>query len=129
HITDNVTKRYATQETESFNNKFDFIENKEVQKQDIAQAKKVMKDAGYSEAHPLKLTISTYNSRPELPKIVQVIQSDAKKANIDIKLRNVDDIQGYLKDKEQWDASLYSFGTIPRGDTGYFFYQAYKPKG
>ena len=58
-----------------------------------------------------------------------MIQSDAKKANIDIKLRNVDDIQGYLKDKEQWDASLYSFGTIPRGDTGYFFNQAYKPKG
>src|SRR5699024_3678380 len=75
--------------------------------------KKVMKDAGYSEAHPLKLTISTYNGRPELPKIAQVIQSDAKKAIIDIKLRNVDDIQGYLKDKEQWDASLYSFGTIP----------------
>lgn len=38
-----------------------------------------MKDAGYSEAHPLKLTISTYNGRPELPKIAQVIQSDAKR--------------------------------------------------
>ncbi|NQD98677.1 ABC transporter substrate-binding protein, partial [Staphylococcus xylosus] len=35
----------------------------------------------------------------------------------------------YLSDKKQWDASLYSFGTIPRGDTGYFFNQAYKPKG
>ena len=128
-ITDNVSKGYATSATGPFNNKLDFIENKDVQKQDIAQAKKIMKDAGYSEAHPLKLTISTYNGRPELPKIAQVIHSDAKKANIDIKLRNVDDIQGYLKDKEQWDASLYSFGTIPRGDTGYFFNQAYKPKG
>ena len=39
----------------------------------------------------------TYDGRPELPKIGQVIQSEAKKANVDIQLRNVDDIEGYLK--------------------------------
>ncbi|MBF0747683.1 ABC transporter substrate-binding protein, partial [Gemella sp. 19428wG2_WT2a] len=95
----------------------------------IEAAKKLMEKEGYTKENPLKLTVSTYNGRPELPKLAQVIQSDAKKANIDITIRNVDDILGYLKDQSQWDASLYSFGTIPRGDTGYFFNQAYKPEG
>ncbi len=49
-----------------------------------------------------------------------------KKANIEIDIKSVDDIEGYLKDRSAWDATMYSFGTIPRGDTGYFFNQAYK---
>jgi len=125
----NVSKGHATPATGPFNSKLDFIKKESVQQQDINKAKKIMKAVGYTKEHPLKLTVSTYNGRPELPKMAQVIQSDAKKANIDITIRNVDDIEGYLKDKKQWDASMYSFGTIPRGDTGYFFNQAYKPKG
>ena len=128
-IVKNVSKGYAKPASGPFNTKLDFIKDEKVQKQDIAGAKKIMEDAGYTKNHPLKLTVSTYDGRPELPKIAQVIQSDAKKAHIDINLRNVDDIQGFLEDQSQWDASLYSFGTIPRGDTGYFFNQAYKPKG
>lgn len=128
-IAQNVAKGYATPATGPFNTKLDFINNQDIQTQDIAKAKELMKAEGYTKSHPLKLTVSTYNGRPELPKMAQVIQSDAKKANIDITLRNVDDIDGYLKDKKQWDASLYSFGTIPRGDTGYFFNQAYKSEG
>ena len=88
-----------------------------------------MKKEGYTKEHPLKIVMPTYNGRPELPKIAQVIQSDAKKVNIEIDVRNVDDIDGYLKDKSQWDASMYSMGTLPRGDTGYFFNQAYKTGG
>lgn len=38
-----------------------------------------MEDAGYSDAHPLKIQLATYEGRPELPKMAQVIQSDAKK--------------------------------------------------
>lgn len=128
-IVKNVSKGHAKPATGPFNTKLDFIDDEQIQKQDIEKAKKIMAKEGYTKEKPLQLTISTYNGRPELPKIAQVIQSDAKKANIEIELRNVDDIQGYLKDKSQWDASLYSFGTIPRGDTGYFFNQAYKPKG
>ncbi|MGW7796597.1 nickel ABC transporter substrate-binding protein [Staphylococcus xylosus] len=128
-IARNVSKNHAQPATGPFNTKLDFIDKQPIQKQDLEEAKQIMKEEGYSESHPLKLTISTYNGRPELPKMAQVIQSDAKKANIDITIRNVDDIEGYLSDKNQWDASLYSFGTIPRGDTGYFFNQAYKPKG
>ncbi|WP_436854338.1 nickel ABC transporter substrate-binding protein [Staphylococcus caeli] len=128
-IAKNVSKNHATPATGPFNSKLDFIDKQSVQKQDIDKAKKIMEAEGYTKQHPLKLTVSTYNGRPELPKMAQVIQSDAKKANIDITIRNVDDIEGYLKDKKQWDASMYSFGTIPRGDTGYFFNQAYKPNG
>lgn len=128
-IAKNVSKNHATPATGPFNTKLDFIDKQQVQKQDIDEAKKIMAAQGYTKAHPLKLTVSTYNGRPELPKMAQVLQSDAKKANIDITIRNVDDIEGYLKDKSQWDASMYSFGTIPRGDTGYFFNQAYKPEG
>ncbi len=32
-------------------------------------------------------------------KIAQVLQSDAKKANIEIDIKSVDDIEGYLKDR------------------------------
>lgn len=128
-IARNVSKNHAQPATGPFNTKLDFIDKQPIQKQDLEEAKQIMKEEGYSKSNPLKLTVSTYNGRPELPKMAQVIQSDAKKANIDITIRNVDDIEGYLSDKNQWDASLYSFGTIPRGDTGYFFNQAYKPKG
>lgn len=128
-ITQSIYKDHATAATGPFNTKLKFINDNKVTQQDIQQAAKLLQREGYTKAHPLKLTISTYNGRPELPKIAQVIQSDAKKANINIELRNVDDIDGYLKDKQQWDASLYSFGTIPRGDTGYFFNQAYKADG
>ncbi|MCG7339073.1 ABC transporter substrate-binding protein [Staphylococcus sp. ACRSN] len=128
-IAKKVYKNHATAASGPFNTKLDFISDKKVTHQDIEQAKALLKEEGYTKSHPLTLTVSTYNGRPELPKIAQVIQSDAKKANINITLRNVDDIDGYLKDKGQWDASLYSFGTIPRGDTGYFFNQAYKTDG
>ncbi|PTI67880.1 nickel ABC transporter substrate-binding protein [Staphylococcus shinii] len=128
-IARNISKNHAQPATGPFNTKLDFIDKQPIQKQDLEEVKQIMKEEGYSKSNPLKLTVSTYNGRPELPKMAQVIQSDAKKANIDITIRNVDDIEGYLSDKKQWDASLYSFGTIPRGDTGYFFNQAYKPEG
>ena len=48
-------------------------------RQDIQQARKLLQQEGYTKEHPLTLTVSTYNGRPELPKIAQVVQSDAKK--------------------------------------------------
>ncbi|MDE9824770.1 ABC transporter substrate-binding protein [Staphylococcus pseudintermedius] len=124
-----VSNGYAKPATGPFNDNLDFIDNHKVKKQDIEGAKKLMEDAGYSDAHRLKIQLATYEGRPELPKMAQVIQSDAKKAHIDIEIRNVDDIEGYLEDRSQWDATMYSFGTIPRGDTGYFFNQAFHEDG
>lgn len=128
-ISDKVADHYAKPANGPFNTKLDFIKDKAIPKQDISKAKALMEKAGYSEKHPLKLNVSSYSGRPELTKTLQVIQSDAKKAHIQIKIQNVDDIEGFLKNKKDWDASMYSFGTIPRGDTGYFFNMAYKKDG
>lgn len=128
-IAKNVSKNYAKPASGPFNDRLKHIKGSEVQPQDINKAKKLLAKEGYTKDHPLKINMVTYDGRPELPKIGQVIQSEAKKANIEVKLRNVDDIEGYLKDKDAWDASMYSYLTVPRGDTGYFFNTAYLPKG
>ncbi|EHJ08507.1 nickel ABC transporter substrate-binding protein [Staphylococcus simiae] len=128
-IAEHIYQGYAKPATGPFNDKLKFIKEPSLSSQDINEAKKLLAKEGYSAKHPLKIRLVTYDGRPELPKIAQVLQSDAKKANVDIDIKKVDDIEGYLKDKSQWDATMYSFGTIPRGDTGYFFNQAYKKDG
>src|SRR5699024_11771396 len=111
------------------NDSQDFNEDTTPEKQDIEAAKDLLEEEGYTKDNPLKLQFATYDGRPELPKIAQVLQSDAKEANVEIDVRNVDDIESYLEDKDQWYATMHSFGTIPRGDTGYFFNQAYQVDG
>lgn len=128
-IVDTISKGYAKPASGPFNTALNFIQSTPVPKQNIEKARRIMEKAGYDAHHPLELEVATYNGRPELPKIAQVIQSDAEKAHIHIKLRNVEDIESYLANRKQWDASLYSIGTIPRGDTGYFFNQAYLKDG
>ena len=128
-IAKNISKNYAKPASTPFNDRLKNVKNDKVQPQDIEKAKKLLAQEGFSKSHPLKINMVTYDGRPELPKIGQVIQSEAKKANIDIQLRNVDDIDGYLKDPKAWDVSMYSYLTIPRGDTGYFFNTAYLPNG
>ncbi|MBX5319486.1 ABC transporter substrate-binding protein [Staphylococcus caprae] len=128
-IAKDVSKNYAKPASGPFNHRLKTVENGKVQNQDIKKAKKLLEQEGYTKSHPLKINMVTYDGRPELPKIGQVIQSEAKKANIDIQLRNVDDIDGYLKDTKAWDVSMYSYLTVPRGDTGYFFNTAYLPNG
>lgn len=128
-IAEEISKGFAQPATGPFNDHLDFIKHQAVKKQNIQDARAIMEKEGYSDTHPLKIQLITYEGRPELPKMAQVIQSDAKKAHIDIDVRTVDDIEGYLADRSQWDATMYSFGTIPRGDTGYFFNQAYHQDG
>ena len=55
------------------------IDEGKVQPQDINKAKKLLAKEGYSKSHPLKINMVTYDGRPELPKIGQVIQSELKK--------------------------------------------------
>lgn len=128
-ITQKVAHNYAKPANGPFNTNLDFIQDQSVPSQDIEKAKKLMEKAGYSDKKPLTLRVSSYSGRPELTKILQVIQSDAKQAHINIKIQNVDDIEGFLQNKKDWDASMYSFGTYPRGDSGYFFNMAYKKDG
>ncbi|QDX00021.1 ABC transporter substrate-binding protein [Staphylococcus chromogenes] len=128
-IVDAISKGYATPASGPFNTELKFLKETPVHKQNLAKARHLMEKAGYNADHPLKLTVASYDGRPELPKIAQVIQSDAEKAHIDIDIRNVEDIEGFLANRKQWDASLYSIGTFPRGDSGYFFNQAYLKQG
>ncbi|HBC7269296.1 TPA: ABC transporter substrate-binding protein [Staphylococcus aureus] len=128
-IADHIYQGYAKPATSPFNDKIPYIKEPKLTKQNIEQAKTLLAKDGYTKEHPLKIKLITYDGRPELSKIAQVLQSDAKKANIEIDIKSVDDIEGYLKDRSAWDATMYSFGTIPRGDTGYFFNQAYKKDG
>ncbi|HDE6619556.1 TPA: ABC transporter substrate-binding protein [Staphylococcus aureus] len=128
-IADHIYQGYAKPATSPFNDKIPYIKEPKLTKQNIEQAKALLAKDGYTKEHPLKIKLITYDGRPELSKIAQVLQSDAKKANIEIDIKSVDDIEGYLKDRSAWDATMYSFGTIPRGDTGYFFNQAYKKDG
>lgn len=128
-IADHIYQGYAKPATSLFNDKIPYIKEPKLTKQNIEQAKTLLAKDGYTKEHPLKIKLITYDGRPELSKIAQVLQSDAKKANIEIDIKSVDDIEDYLKDRSAWDATMYSFGTIPRGDTGYFFNQAYKKDG
>lgn len=128
-IADHIYQGYAKPATSPFNDKIPYIKEPKLTKQNIEQAKTLLAKDGYTKEHPLKIKLITYDGRPELSKIAQVLQSDAKKANIEIDIKSIDDIEGYLTDRSAWDATMYSFGTIPRGDTGYFFNQAYKKDG
>ena len=93
------------------------------------KAKQMIEKLGYTNEKPLQLDIATYDARPELTKILEVLQFDAKKAHIKINIRNVSDIHGFLSNPKNFDASMYNFLTYPRGDKSYFYQMAYMPEG
>lgn len=96
-IADHIYQGYAKPATSPFNDKIPYIKEPKLTKQNIEQAKTLLAKDGYTKEHPLKIKLITYDGRPELSKIAQVLQSDAKKANIEIDIKSVDDIEGYLK--------------------------------
>lgn len=59
--------------------KFHILKEPKLTKQNIEQAKTLLAKDGYTKEHPLKIKLITYDGRPELSKIAQVLQSDAKK--------------------------------------------------
>ncbi|WP_099189463.1 nickel ABC transporter substrate-binding protein [Tepidibacter mesophilus] len=78
---------------------------------------------------PLKMKIVTYASRPELPQIAQIIQSNAKKIGIEMDIYIAENIDEYLNTNNDWDISVYSLLTAPRGDASYFLNAAFAPEG
>lgn len=71
----------------------------------------------------------TYQSRPELPLIAQMLQSNAKEIGVEINIKSVENIDEYLSTNEEWDIATYSNLTAPRGDVGYFLNSAYSLDG
>lgn len=71
------------------------------------------------DGQPLTLKLVTYDARPELPKIAQVVQDQARKVGIDMQIAKADNIDEYLSQND-WDLATYSLLTITRGDGSFF---------
>lgn len=116
---------------------FPFASGKVQKPSGLEAAKAELKKAGYQmqdgkavkNGKALSFTLLTYQSRPELPLIAQVLESNAKELGISIKIQQVENIDEYLSENEDWDLATYSAMTAPRGDAGYFLNTAYMPNG
>ncbi|MCY9277385.1 ABC transporter substrate-binding protein [Bacillus haynesii] len=103
----------------------------------LQAAKAELKKAGYElengkavkDGKALSFTLLTYQSRPELPLIAQILESNAKELGISIKIQQVENIDEYLAKNDDWDLATYSSMTAPRGDAGYLLNTAYMPNG
>lgn len=67
----------------------------------------------------LSLRLLTYNSRPDLKTIMQVMLSQLKELGIEAKTSIVDSIDTELA-KGTFDLSLYAQHSAPTGDPSYF---------
>ncbi|WP_370741250.1 nickel ABC transporter substrate-binding protein [Longirhabdus pacifica] len=100
-------------------------------------AKEYLQTAGFvmengkalKDGNPLELTLVTYNYRPDLPIVAQILESNAKELGITMDIQIVENIDEYLKTKDDWDLAIYSANTAPRGDAGYFLNAVYMENG
>lgn len=94
---------------------------------DPAGAKKLLDEAGWKTGSDgirqkggkkLEYTFLSYKSRPELPVIMEAIQSQLLDIGIKIEINNVENISEAMKGGD-FDAAIYSFSTAPTGDPQY----------
>ncbi|GKU78278.1 nickel ABC transporter substrate-binding protein [Paenibacillus sp. L3-i20] len=104
----------------------------------VEEAKSLLQEAGYiqgkddllyKDGKPLTLDVVTYKGRPELPLIAQLLQSDAAKVGITIRIQVSEDIDAHLRDNKEWEVATYAILSSPRGDGGYFLNAALTPGG
>jgi peptide/nickel transport system substrate-binding protein len=116
---------------------FPFTPEYEKKEYSLKKAKEHFAHAGYEmkggklvkEGNPLALKILTYAYRPELPLIAQMLQSEAKQLGIKMEIQQVENIDEYIAQKDDWDLATYSLITSPRGDASYFLNSAYMEGG
>ena len=125
---------HATPANGPFNLNLPFGSKEGIRQLNTAEAKKLLVEAGYTagadgkltkEGKPLELEVVTYKGRPELPIIAQLLQSDAAKIGVTLKIKMVEDVDSYLRENKDWDLVTYSNLTAPRGDGGYFLNSAF----
>jgi len=106
--------------------------------QNLHEARKRLEAAGYrtgtdgkmtKDGKPLTLELLTYKGRPELPLIAQLLQADAAKIGISVRIKTVENIDTYLRENKEWDLVTYSNLSAPRGDGGFFLNAAFAPGG
>lgn len=93
----------------------------------VEEAKKLLDEAGWKPGSEgirqkggkkLEYTFLSYKGRPELPVIMEAIQSQLKEVGIKIEIKNVESTSEVMKSGD-FDGSIYSFSTAPTGDPQY----------
>lgn len=104
---------------------------------DIEKANEILTNDGWvlnkdgireKDGKKLTLNIMTYNSRPDLKTIMQVMVSQFKKLGIETTTSIVDGIDVEAR-KKQFDIILYAQHTAPTGDPAYFLNQFFRTNG
>lgn len=103
----------------------------------LEKAKQLLEESGWilnkegfreKDGRRLSLTLLTYNSRPDLKTIMQVMLSQLKELGIEAKTSIVDSIDTELA-KGTFDLSLYAQHSAPTGDPSYFLNQFFRTGG
>lgn len=106
---------------------------------DSEGAAKHLEEAGYTlkdgdkyrknaNGEELKLDITTYSSKADLPIIAQVLVSEFEKLGIKSEVKVVDNIDE-VADSGNYDVLLYAQHPSPTGDAGYFLNQFFRTDG
>lgn len=103
----------------------------------LEKANEILQEAGWivgedgirrKDGKELTLNLITYNSRPDLKIMMQVMVSQLKKLGIDSKTYIVDSIDTELQ-KGEFDLALYAQHSAPTGDPSYFLNQFFRTGG
>jgi peptide/nickel transport system substrate-binding protein len=101
------------------------------------EAKKLLDEAGWKpgsdgirqkDGKKLEYTFLSYKSRPELPVLLEAIQSQLKDIGIKIEIKNVENATEVMKSGD-FDGSIYSFSTAPTGDPQYMLETIFMSSG
>jgi peptide/nickel transport system substrate-binding protein len=136
-IVEHILNGHAVEAKGPFLTDFPFTLSYEEKKSGVEVAKQYFTQAGFQvengklikDGKPVKFKVLTYSSRPELPLIVQILQSKAKELGIEMTIQQVENIDEYLAANDDWDFATYSSLTAPRGDAAYFLNATYMPNG
>lgn len=137
-IANDIMLGNATPANGPFNTALPFGSKEPVGALNVDEARKLLEEAGFTagadgklakDGKRLTLELLTYGGRPELPLMAQLLQSDAAKAGVEIQIKNVEDVDTYLRENKDWDMVTYSNLTAPRGDGGFFLNSAFLPGG
>lgn len=136
-VAESIMAGQATVAAGPFLPDFPFTPSYEKKTFSLEAARKYLESAGYEmkdgkamkDGKPLSFKLLTYSYRPELPLMAQLLQSNAKELGITIEIQQVENIDEYLAQNQDWDLATYSLITSPRGDASYFLNSAYMPGG
>lgn len=101
-----------------------FNENIKAPKQNIAEAKRLLKQAGYDENNPFTFEIATSNSSSIRPYAAEILQHQLAKAGVVVKLR-VMEWQAFLNTvvfPHKFDTVLLGWGLSPTPDPYMFWH-------